>query len=90
MNDKTVDFERRVMRPGAGWEHLDGPVWEHSNGTRVHMMGIARLPDMTFISATKWPDSREANRFIRINGGNRKRGLMALALAYNAVGKRHE
>ena len=76
--------DRRVMRPGAGWKHLAGPVWEHTNGTRVHTMGIVRLPDMTFLSATKWPDSREADRFICANGGNRKRGLMAWAMAHNA------
>lgn len=76
-------LERLVMRPGAGWKHLGGAVWEHTNGTRIHLLGAVRLPDMSFLSANKWPESSEARRFIRINGGNRKRGLMAWALAHN-------
>jgi hypothetical protein len=72
------------MRPGAGWTHNGGSVWEHINGARVHLLGLVRLPNGDFLSANKWPDSREAARMIRINGENRKRGLMAWALSHNA------
>ena len=78
-------IKRLVVHPGAGWKHLGGPVWEHLNGTRVHLLGMVRLPDMSFLSANKWPASSEAKLFIRINGGNRKRGLMAWALAHNSI-----
>lgn len=77
-------LDRLVIRPGAGWRHLAGAVWEHKNGTRVHLLGLIRLPDMTWVSADKWPESKDAHRMIRINGGNRKRGLMAWAM--NLVG----
>ncbi len=74
------DFERLVMRPGNGWRHLAGPVWEHTNGARIHTMGLVRMPDgATFFSLHKYPDNMEGSRLVKINGGNRKRGLMAWA-----------
>ena len=74
---------QRVMRPGAGWRHLAGPVYEHKNGTRLHMLGLIKLPDGDFLYANKWPESKYAARFIRANGGNKRRGLMAWAMTYN-------
>lgn len=67
------------LRPGAGWKHIAGAVYEHANGTRVHLLGTIRLPNGEFVSAHKWPESKDAGRFVRINGGNWKRGLMAWA-----------
>jgi len=32
-------------RPGAGWKQISGPVWEHTSGLRVHVLGMAMLPD---------------------------------------------
>jgi hypothetical protein len=75
--------ERRVMRPGPGWRHIAGPVYEHSNGTRVHMLGFVKLPDGQFLNENKWPECNAAARMIRVNGGNRRRGLMAWAMTYN-------
>ena len=73
-------LDRFVMRPGAGWKHLAGPIWEHENGARIHVMGVVRMPDkVTFFSLSKYPEMMEGNRLVRINGGNRKRGLMAWA-----------
>ena len=72
--------ERIVMRPGSGWKHLKGAVWQHITGTRIHVGGIARLPDNTIVSVDTPPERIEVNRMIRINGGNRKRGMMAWAL----------
>ena len=72
--------ERRVIRPGAGWRHIAGPVYEHSNGTRVHVGGLVKLPNGSFLSDSKWPECIDAHRMIRANGGNRRRGLMAWAM----------
>ena len=78
--------ERRVMRPGNGWRHLAGTVYERNDGLRVHLGGLIRFPDGQYLSGNTWPESREMHLAIRING-NRKRGIMAWAnsvLAYNA------
>lgn len=66
------------MRPGPGWKQLNASVWE-----RIHLLGMIRLPNMIWLSEFKFPESRDANKFIRANGGNRKRGLMAWAMAVN-------
>lgn len=75
--------ERRVIRPGNGWQHLAGPVYEHRNGSRVHMLGLVQLPNGEIINEHKYPECVDAARMIRINGGNRRRGLMAWAMTYN-------
>jgi hypothetical protein len=67
------------MRPGPGWRCVWGPVWDHASGLRVHVGGECRL-DGRIICGGLWPEFRELDRFIRINGGNRKRGTMAWAL----------
>lgn len=76
--------KRRVIRPGPGWVHLGGAVYEHSSGIRMHMLGALRLPNGEFLSASKWPECIDAAQMIRINGGNRRRGLMAWAMTHNA------
>jgi hypothetical protein len=67
-------------RPGNDWKHLSGPVYEHISGTRMHMMGFVKLPTGEYFSDSQWPNLLGAARMIRINGGNRKRGLMAWAI----------
>ena len=66
-------------KPGLGWNHIGGAVWEHTNKTRIHIMGTIRLPDMTFVNLHDYPSYIEGHKYIAINGGNRKRGLMAWA-----------
>ena len=66
--------------PGPGWANIGNAVWEHENGTRIHVSGLVRKPDMTFVSLNKHPEGREGGRYIKINGGNRKRGLMTWAV----------
>lgn len=73
-----MNVEVSAIRPGPGWKQLSGAVWEHANGTRIHLLGVVRLSDGTFPSV--WSDLKNLNRCIKINGGNRKRGLMAWAL----------
>lgn len=73
-----------AVRPGPGWKHIAGAVYEYTNGTRVHLLGMIRLPSGDWVPANKWPESKDADRFVRMNGGNWKRGLMAWAMAHNA------
>lgn len=70
-------FDRLVMRPGPGWDHVAGNVWEHCSGIRIHRNGYIKLPDGTVHSAHTIPECFEADLFIRMNGGNYMRGLMA-------------
>jgi hypothetical protein len=78
-------MNRSRMRPGGGWRHVAGPVWEHAGGARVHIAGLVKLQDGRYLHANKWPECRDAERLIRVNGGNRKRGLMAWAMAHNEL-----
>jgi hypothetical protein len=71
-----------TLRPGPGWRQLKGPVWEHKTGIRIHVSGLilrdangeARDMERAYASLLY--------RLIKINGGNRKRGLMAFALNF--------
>lgn len=65
-----------VRRPGIGWRHLGGTVWEHESGTRLHQWGLVRFIDGVHLSANQWPQSKVADFWIRVAGGNRRRGLM--------------
>ena len=68
----------RVMRPGPGWTHINGSVWGHRNGIRIHTLGLIRFPGDPHYPVR--PDMGEWFRLAMVNGGNRKRGLMALAI----------
>lgn len=67
------------ISPGPGWVWVAGPVWDHESGMRLHLYGLLILPDGTRCWADRWVDSYIADRYVRIAGGNRKRGLMAWA-----------
>lgn len=75
----------RKMRPGDGWKYLGNSVWEHTNGSRIHLIGLIRFQNNNYVSVNTYPDSEKAELMIRINGGNRKRGLMALAMHYEML-----
>lgn len=81
-SDTSAPVERRFIKPGPGWHHIGGPVYEHDNGARVHVAGLVKLPNGEFLSDSKWPECQGAARMIRACGGNRKRGLMAWAMDY--------
>lgn len=68
---------RFARRPGPGWKHLAGSVWEHTTGLRVHMLGMARLPDGQVLP-WRWQDEYDAKRQ---QGYNTKRALMVWALS---------
>lgn len=65
------------MKPGPGWKHLGDAVYGHENGTRIHVGGLVRKPDGTIVSLNSISEGREGWKQIKINGGNRKRGMMA-------------
>lgn len=67
---------RFPRRPGNGWKHLNGSVWEHATGLRIHLLGLARMPDGHSIS-WPWHDEYDAKRQ---QGYNTKRALMVWAL----------
>ncbi len=80
---------RFANRPGIGWKHLAGSVWEHSTGLRIHLLGLARLPDGRSVS---WKSNDEYDAK-RQQGYNTKRALMVWALSMlspNAPGDRPE
>lgn len=72
---------RANTRPGPGWKHVAGPVYEHCSGTRIHLLGLIKTPDGRTAFLDKWPDAKEGRRFMKICGGNRKRALMAWAMS---------
>lgn len=66
-------------KPGNGWKRLAGAVYERSDGVRVHLMGLVRLSDKT-IKTDGLPSNRLRINFLqKVNGGNRKRALLAWA-----------
>jgi hypothetical protein len=67
---------RSDLRPGPGWTHLGGSVYQHSSGTRVHMLGGLLLPGNLWFWGGRWPDLHNMDFFIRACG-NKKRGIMA-------------
>jgi len=73
--------ERMKYKPGPGWTRIKkGPVWDHESGVRIHAAGLIRTKGMTNISHYDTGHWDEIDRFIRINGGNKKRGIMAYSL----------
>ena len=70
-------------RPGPGWfQYKQTPaVWEHKpTGVRVHVAGLIRLAPLHTMWMDKAPFRPLPQFLIKVNGGNRKRGLMAWAM----------
>ena len=72
-------------RPGPGWHKLGVAVYEHDSGLRIHVHGLAVLPDGRQIFGTHWPESKRMYWFIAVNGGCRRRGVMAWAQAWETT-----
>lgn len=66
-------------RPGAGWKHVSGAVWDHESGLRLHTSGMLRTPGGEYISGNCWPETQVVSLATRITG-SRRRGLMLWAL----------
>lgn len=77
---------RAVMRPGRGWKRVAGAVYDRDDGLRLHMLGLCRLPGETGPRGNSADDYYLQERLIKINGGNRKRGMMAWAATVAARG----
>lgn len=61
-------------KPGSGWKEIKHPVYQ-KGVIRIHTGGIIK----SMILGTVVNVECKAAIFIKINGGNRKRGLMAYA-----------
>ena len=73
---------RCVMRPkpGPGWRNIRDSVWVHEpTGVRIHLIGLVLGPDFDILT-NQWKKKKKWWDHTRIAGGNRKRGLMTLAL----------
>ena len=68
------------IRPGPGWIHLGGPVWEHRRGIRAHVGGMCGFPVEPIVDGTLWPESLRLDRCVAMCGGNRTRGGLTWAL----------
>lgn len=73
-------LEPLVLCPCSGWNNLGSSVYEHTNGTRIHVGGgCVRTPNgkhywlNSVVGGMGWT-------LIKINGGNKKRGMMAWAM----------
>jgi len=71
---------KNKYKPSPGWKRIAGAVYERTDGLRLHTLGrICRLTNGQLISDEKSPEYYSQGRYIAINGGNQKRGLMAWA-----------
>ena len=65
-----------ILKPGPGWKQQSTkPVWQHETGIRIHVSG-RMIQTKKGISSISYNDIN-LNLLTKINGGNRKRGLMA-------------
>ena len=65
----------------GNWTRQSPAVWDHESGLRLHIGGFLRPANSgDFIAAFRWPESQVADYWIRVAGGNQKRGLMLWAL----------
>ena len=80
----------QCYRPGPGWSHAGCACFDHTSGLRVNTYGMCRLPNQRIIVGTTWPEYRKLDRAIAVNGGNRRRGVMAWAMQKLAEAKETE
>ena len=64
-----------MKRPGRGWKHINGAVWDHTSGIRIYVGNMCRLPCGRHIMGAK-----RLRRAVREQGGNLRRGTMVWAL----------
>ena len=78
---ETGHRQAPIVRPGCGWKHVAGSVWDHKpTGLRLHVGGaLVQFPGTGFCYGMLWPEGRSVDRCIEIAGGNRRRGLMIWA-----------
>ena len=75
-----------TLRPGKGWKQLKGPVWEHDSGVRIHVSGrLVRLNGCKVSGPVDESEYSLLRKLTLVNGGNKKRGLMAFALNVKGI-----
>lgn len=76
--------QRKQNKPGRGWVHVYGGLWDHApTRTQLHVVnGLLRTNGGSLVSAKLWPNPTDFERCIRIAGGNRKRGAMVWAMEF--------
>ncbi len=77
-----IPVPRLVIRPGSGWNHMKGPVWEHTSGVRIHVSGrLVKFAGKEARNLYQIPYAFDLWFLLqKINGNNPKRAMMALAL----------
>ncbi len=75
----------RRYKPGPGWRRLGGSVWQHDDGTRVHLAGLVLLANGEFVWLTSWPNSQRFSTLERIVGSRRRAVFVFANELRNAV-----
>ena len=66
---------KKKYKPGPGWKKLNPAVYEKGL-FRIHIIGLIKSTALNrFVDDVE----SKAELYIKVNGGNRKRGLMAYA-----------
>lgn len=69
-------------KPGPGWQKITSAVYENSlTKTHIHLYGLVKLDNGDVFNMFDIQYHQDADKYIAINGGNHKRGLMAWAAA---------
>jgi hypothetical protein len=84
-NSDQAPTDDIIRRPGPGWRFIGCSSWRHESGVIVHCLGVALMPDGTVRYES---ETRLAEGYIRLAGGNRKRGLMMWGLALHRIQKK--
>lgn len=78
----TVPDHRIVhaRRPGRGWSHVAGAVYDHDSGMRLHLLGYLRMPDGRWLCGNAWPEVQRVSLAMHLTGQTGKRMLMVWAI----------
>lgn len=72
-------MEKLIRKHGSGWKKITNCIYDHTTGIRLHLSGMARLPNGKFIFINKSPEFEYFSKAEKITG-NRKRALMIWSL----------
>ena len=72
-------MSKTTLRPGSGWKRVGGAVYTRADGLRLHLLGFCKAPGASNVYGNSAEAYYLQNKLIKINGGNRKRGMMAWA-----------
>ncbi len=63
-----------------GWSHISGSVYEHKTGLRIHLLGIAKMPNGTVVDWQRWDQFKGMMSALKIQGHNHRRAMMHWAI----------